>query len=436
MPTSLELRAANGIQLDVIGVVPVLITAGKDHTTASRELLYIVKDLKSTFISKDALINLGSVSRKFPRPDKSSEAVQISEIQDKIAECGCLRRTDTPDPPVLDFPPTDENKQRLKELLLHHYASSTFNTCQHQPLPLMHGPPLEFHVDPKAKPHAVYTPASVPVHWQQQVEEGLRRDVALGVLEEVPENTPVTWCHRMVVCRKHNGDPRRTVDMHKLNNVSLRQCHPTEPPLQQAMTVPHHMKKTTLDAWNGYHSVAIREQDRHFTTFITPWGRFRYKTTPQGYLASGDAYTHRYYKVTMGFKNKRQVIDDSLLFQPTTGEAFTHTASYLTLCGKNGIILNPSKFEFAEDEVEWAGVKLTKDKVAPLESHVQAIKDFPVPQNITDMRSFWALVNQVAPFYAVQPHLLPFRDLMKKNSVWFWDAALQDLFDDTKRVIA
>ena len=172
------------------------------------------------------------------------------------------------------------------------------------------------------------------------------------------------------------------------------------------------------------------------TTFITLWGRFRYKTTPQGYLASGDAYTHRYYKVTMGFKNKRQVIDDSLLFQPTTGEAFTHTASYLTLCGKNGIILNPSKFEFAEDEVEWAGVKLTKDKVAPLESHVQAIKDFPVPQNITDMRSFWALVNQVAPFYAVQPHLLPFRDLMKKNSVWFWDAALQDLFDDTKRVIA
>ena len=118
------------------------------------------------------------------------------------------------------------------------------------------------------------------LHWKEQVEKDIRRDVALGVLEEVPENTPVTWCHRLVVCRKHNGDPRRTVDLQKLNEASIRQCHPTEPPLQQAMTVPHHMKKTTLDAWNGYHSVAIKEEDRHKTTFITEWGRFRYKTLP------------------------------------------------------------------------------------------------------------------------------------------------------------
>ena len=114
--------------------------------------------------------------------------------------------------------------------------------------------------------------------------------------------------------------------------------------------------------------MAIREQDRHLTTFITPWGRFRYKTAPQGYLASGDAYTHRYYKVTMGVENKRQVIDDTLLYQPDVGSSFDHTAEYLTLCGKNGIILNPAKFKFAQDEVEWAGVKLTKDGAAPLDA--------------------------------------------------------------------
>ena len=96
-----------------------------------------------------------------------------------------------------------------------------FNTCQHQPLPLMHGPPLELHTDPNVKPHAIYTPASVPVHWKEKVEQDIRRDVALGVLEEVPEKTPVTWCHRMVVCRKHNGDPRRTVDLQKLNEASV-----------------------------------------------------------------------------------------------------------------------------------------------------------------------------------------------------------------------
>ena len=307
--------------------------------------------MKSTFISKDALVELGAISKNFPNPAESLRVDQIVKSGDKYAECGCLRRTATPDPPNLDISPTKENKELLKNLLLEHYASSTSNTCQHQPLPLMHGPPLEFHVEANARPHAIYTPASVAVHWRKQVEEDLRRDVALGVLEEVPENTPVTWCHRMVVCRKHNGDPRRTVDLGKLNNVSIRQCHPTEPALQQAMTVPHNMKKTILDAWNGFHSVAIREQDCHLTTFITPGGRFCYKTAPQGYLASGDAYTHCYYKVTMGVENKRQVIDDTLLYQPDVGSSFNHTAKYLTLCGKNGIILNLAKFKFAEEEV-------------------------------------------------------------------------------------
>ena len=38
-------------------------------------------------------------------------------------------------------------------------------------------------------------------------------DVALGVLEKVPPNTPVTWCARLVIATKANGTPRRTVDL-------------------------------------------------------------------------------------------------------------------------------------------------------------------------------------------------------------------------------
>ena len=85
------------------------------------------------------------------------------------------------------------------------------------------------------------------MHWKAKVEADIDRDVALGVLEKVGDNEPMTWCHRMVVCRKHNGDPRRTVDLQALNDVSLRQCHPTDQPLRQAMTVPHNTKKSVLE---------------------------------------------------------------------------------------------------------------------------------------------------------------------------------------------
>ena len=59
------------------------------------------------------------------------------------------------------------------------------------------------------------------------VKKDLDTDVAMGVLEKIPENIPDTLCHRMVVTAKHNGDPQRTVDMQALNRVSIRQTHPT-----------------------------------------------------------------------------------------------------------------------------------------------------------------------------------------------------------------
>ena len=80
----------------------------------------------------------------------------------------------------------------------------------------------------------------------------------------------------------------------------------------------------------------------------------------------------------------------------------------MRLVGQNGIILNPDKFEFMEDGVSWAGVRISKEKVVPLPDHVSAIRQFPTPTNITDLRRYFALVNQVAPYYAVQPVLHPF----------------------------
>ena len=38
--------------------------------------------------------------------------------------------------------------------------------------------------------------------------------------------------------------------------------------------------KTVTDAWNGYHCVPLRENDRHLTTFITPWKMDVYPRIP------------------------------------------------------------------------------------------------------------------------------------------------------------
>ena len=67
-----------------------------------------------------------------------------------------------------------------------------------------------------------------------------------------------------------------------------------------------------LVAPTGHHSISLREEDRHMTTFLTPWGRYRYTRAPQGYLANGDGYIHSNNRVTVGFRNMKRVIDDTL----------------------------------------------------------------------------------------------------------------------------
>ncbi len=213
---------------------------------------------------------------------------QVQQLDSKgrvLAECGCLKQTLPPRvPEVPPFELEPGNVARMEQSFLDTYASSSFNICPHQPLPMMLGlPPLRILTNEETEPKVVHRPATVPAHWMAKVREDLERDIALGILERVPQNTPVTWCAHMHVVGKKTGEPRQVVDLRGLNQATIRQTHYTEPPFSQAMGIKPHTWRFTSDAWNGYHSVPLDERDMQKTTFITLWGRLRIGWRPRGH---------------------------------------------------------------------------------------------------------------------------------------------------------
>ena len=448
IPLSNGISAADNSGLGLLGGVLINITGQcKDGSTVStKQLCYIAEGIDCLFLSRQACRELGIIGDDFPCLGAfSNQSAKISNMSvppnpEHPADprpCSCPARTLPPPVPTeLPFPPTVENRDRLEDWIRERYASSAFNQCSHQPLPLINSsPPLKLYVDESARPVAVHKPVPIPMHWMKQVKEQLDKDVRLGVLEPVPVGDPVTWCSRMIVCPKKDGNPRRTVDLQCLNKVSARQTHATESPFHQAVSVPKHTYKTVLDAWEGYHSVPLAEQDRHYTCFITPFGRYRYKTSPQGFLASGDGYTSRYDKIVAGFQNFTKCVDDSLLWDSTVEEAFHRTCSYLTLCSSNGIIFNKKKFVFSKKEVEFLGFEITEDSVRPAATYIQAIKDFPTPKDITGIRFWFGLVNQVAYAFSLTSVMKPFRELLKPSSEFIWTEELEEAFVKSKEVI-
>ena len=255
-------------------------------------MCYVSDTMENAFICRESLISLGIIHANFP--DVTTVIPPNASIEkSEDVTCYCPRRQPTtPTTLPQGLKATEEQVESLKEWLLDYYCATSFNVCEHQPLPLMKCEPLQLHVDPDARPIAVHKPLLVQIHWQDKVYADLERDVHIGLLERVSQNTPTTWCSRMVVTSKADGTPRRTVDLQPQNRNSVRQTHYVASPFHLADRVPHGMKKTVTDAWNGYHSVPIREEDRHVTTFITSWGRYKYNVAPQGYMASGDAKTN------------------------------------------------------------------------------------------------------------------------------------------------
>ena len=437
LPVNMKMTAANHGTIDIIGALALRISGtSPSHTEReTRQMVYFTTSTDRMFLSKQACIALGIIPASFPTIGVSS-AKDTPPPDTQTSTCTCPRRKPPPPPPTsLPFPATEENRERLEEWLLDYYSSSSFNVCEHQPLPKMSGPPIRLMVDPDARPVAYHTPIPVPVHWQDDVKAGLDQDVRLGVIEPVPVGTPVTWCHKMVICPKKSGKPRRTVDLQPLNRHATRETHHTQSPFHQARAVPHHMKKTVFDAWNGYHSIALDERDRHLTTFITPWGRYRYLVAPQGYISSGDGYSRRFDEIVADFPQKTKCVDDTLMWSNTIKDSFFQAVKWLDICGTNGIILNPSKFQFSKDTVEFAGFEITPTTVRPCARYLEAIKHFPTPQNLTDVRSWFGLVNQVSYTFAAAEHMLPFRELLKRGNRFQWTDELDHLFNDTKALI-
>ncbi|KAL9972701.1 hypothetical protein ACROYT_G019061 [Oculina patagonica] len=350
--------------------------------------------------------------------------------------CSCPQRDATPPrPSELPFTCTAENNGQMKKWLLDRYASSTFNTCPHRALPSMEGPPIEIHVDQTATPKACHTPATVPLHWQQRVYEDLLRDEALGVIERVPYGEPVTWCHRMVITRKHDGSPRRTVDLSPLNKFCKRETFATETPFHLARRIPKDTWKTVTDAWNGYHSVPLRQSDRHLTTFITPFGRWRYTRAPQGFLSSGDGYNRRFDAVLSTFERKERCVDDTIHYDSDLEQHWWRTIDFLTRVGQAGIVLNPDKFQFAERSVDFAGFRVSDSTIEPLPKYLDAIRDFPSPTTTTDIRSWFGLVNQVSNYAQLRDIMEPFKPFLSPRCKFSWSPQLEEAFQLSKEAI-
>lgn len=88
---------------------------------------------------------------------------------------------------------------------------------------------------------------------------------------------------------------------------------------------------------------------------------------------------------------------------------------------KAGITLNMDKCEFTRHTVKFLGHVISADGVKPDSEKTSAVQEMEAPKNVSELRSFLDMVNQLGRFI---PNLADkgkvLRDLLSKKNHWYW----------------
>ena len=294
----------------------------------------------------------------------------------------------------------------------------------------MPGEEYQIVLKPDAVPHAVRAPRRVPFALREPLRQELQQLQDNGIITPVTE--PTEWCAPIVVSPKKNGGGiRLCVDLSRLNASVRRELYQSSTPAECVASILASEARwfTVLDAQKGYHQCPLDVSSQHLTTFTTPFGRYMYLRAPYGVSSISEHYNRRMDECLQGLPGIQRLVDDVIVCGRTREELLHRTRQLLQRCREKGVSLNRGKVQFMQQEVKFAGFIVGESGYRPDPALTEALASFPSPKDITDLRGFFGLANQLAPFSdTVARNLLPLRELLSTKREFCWDASHEDAF--------
>ena len=137
----------------------------------------------------------------------------------------------------------------------------------------------------------------------------------------------------------------------------------------------------------------------------------------------------------IGLPWAKKIVDDIVCWGSSYTELWPRLRTILDRCRHWNITVSKSKFEVGE-KIFFAGWVITKDGIYPDPAKTAAIRDFPRPQNPTDIKSFLGLAQQLGHYHPDLAHLTAaLRAMLKDDVAWVWTPAQEESFVKTKAAL-
>ena len=215
-------------------------------------------------------------------------------------------------------------------------------------------------------------------HLQELSEAGVIQE------SESPFSSPI------VVVRKKNGDVRLCIDYRKLNLQTIKDAYAL-PNLEETFSALTGSKWfSVLDLKSGYYQIEVEEADKPKTAFVCPLGFWEFNRMPQG-ITNAPSTFQRLMEKCMGDINLKEVLvflDDLIIFSETFEEHETRLLHVLHRLKEYGLKLSVEKCKFFQTSVKYLGHIVSQHGVETDPQKIEALKTWPRPQNLKELRSF------------------------------------------------
>lgn len=239
--------------------------------------------------------------------------------------------------------------------------------------------------------------------------------------------------------KKKDGSIRMCIDYRALNKITIKNKYPL-PRVDELFDRLRGAKYfSKIDLRSGYHQVRIASEDVPKTAFRTRYGHYEFLVLPFGLTNAPATFMHM---MQLIFKDQLDdfviiFLDDILIFSKNKEDHIKHVTKVLTLLRENKLYAKQSKCEFFKTEISFLGHVINERGISMETSKVKAVSDWPIPQNITDVRAFLGLAGYYRKFVKNFSMISsPLSELLKKETKFEWGEKEQKSFETLKSSVS